>query len=135
MAIYTSNYARKGSDPGAIAISRKAPDWFEGRVMTRFAPTWEMIFGVRKGHLTHEQYTKQYLQILYAHPFDLMQFLDSLPDPTYFLCYEAPGEFCHRHIFAEWVEYTCGWVIPEWKNPKEIEEDRQASMVDDLCVF
>ena len=31
------------------------------------------------------------------------------------LCYEKPGDFCHRRIVAEWLEKGTGVVVPELK--------------------
>jgi hypothetical protein len=31
------------------------------------------------------------------------------------LCWEAPGEFCHRRLVAEWLEGELGIQVPEWK--------------------
>jgi hypothetical protein len=30
-----------------------------------------------------------------------------------FLCFEPVGEFCHRHLFARWVEQQTGQHVPE----------------------
>jgi hypothetical protein len=30
-----------------------------------------------------------------------------------FLCFEKPGEFCHRRIFARWIEQQTGHLVPE----------------------
>lgn len=29
------------------------------------------------------------------------------------LCYEKPGQFCHRRLVAEWFEQELGLVVPE----------------------
>jgi hypothetical protein len=29
------------------------------------------------------------------------------------LCFEKPGEFCHRRLFARWIEQQTGQHIPE----------------------
>ena len=35
------------------------------------------------------------------------------PAPIVLLCYEPPGEFCHRRLLAEWIEQHLGMEIPE----------------------
>jgi uncharacterized protein (DUF488 family) len=30
-----------------------------------------------------------------------------------FLCFEPDGEFCHRHLFARWLEQETGQQVPE----------------------
>lgn len=138
MAIYTSNYARQGSHPNAIAISRKPPDWFKGEHMPEFAPTWDMIMGLKEGKIDHQQYTKMYFDLLINLRLDsnkIVGWLNSTPDPTFFLCYETPRDFCHRHLFSQWIQHRTGWWIPEWKNEKELEQERQGQVVDDLLGF
>jgi uncharacterized protein (DUF488 family) len=29
------------------------------------------------------------------------------------LCFERPGQFCHRRVLAEWIEEQTGQVVPE----------------------
>lgn len=31
------------------------------------------------------------------------------------LCYEKTGDFCHRHLFANWLHDTAGLEVTEWK--------------------
>jgi hypothetical protein len=35
------------------------------------------------------------------------------------LCWEKPGEGCHRRICAEWLETALGIVVPEFGLPRE----------------
>lgn len=34
-----------------------------------------------------------------------------------FLCYEKTGNFCHRHLLAEWLEKETGEKVKELKKP------------------
>jgi len=135
--IYTSNYARKGTDPNAVSISRRPPDWFKGPHLKIIAPTWDMICGVKEGRISEEEYARQYLAQLNRLELSMgwLNWLNSWPHPTYFLCYETPTDFCHRHVFAEWVKRKHGFLIQEWKNPKELEEQKQQDVVDNLLQF
>ena len=31
------------------------------------------------------------------------------------LCYEKPGDFCHRHILANWLEENFGFKVEEFR--------------------
>ena len=46
--------------------------------------------------------------------------------PIVFTCYEAPGKFCHRRVYATYLELISGIIIPElgydYKNSNSIEE-------------
>ena len=68
------------------------------------APTWDLILNVRNCKITHEQYTKGYLALLKQRNLNPQQIANMFEQGTIFLCYEAPDDFCHRHIFAEWME-------------------------------
>jgi uncharacterized protein (DUF488 family) len=58
-----------------------------------------------------------------------------LPDGALLLCYESPGEFCHRRLLADWIERHTEFVITEWKNEKELEEENQNKVVDSILDF
>lgn len=135
MEIYTSNYARKGQDPNAIAISRKPPDWFMGPTILDLAPTWQMVNGIKQGILDEHQYTEMYLDLLKQRRFDPHRFVKQLKEPTFLLCYEKPTDFCHRRVLALWIEDQTGIVIPEWRNEKEETEHQQSKIVDSLLDF
>jgi hypothetical protein len=135
MAIYTSNYARKGGHPNSIAISAGPPKYYTGATLTALAPSWDLLNAYKDGYINKDEYKRQYINKIEVYDIDWYKWLDKLPDPTFLLCFEAPGDFCHRHIFAEWVDQKCGWIIPEWLNPKEVEEQRQDEFVDNLLEF
>lgn len=135
MTVYTSNYARNGTHPNAIAISRKPPDWYTGTALPELAPTWEMIMAHKEGNITEMDFISMYVDLLHRQRFDPNKFIEPLPDPTFLLCYEKPGDFCHRRVLAEWIELKTGIAIPEWKNEKEEAAAKQDEMVDSLLDF
>ena len=49
-------------------------------------------------------------------PTEVWKKLSELSDgkPFALICYEKPGDFCHRHLVAEWLERQ-GYEIDEWK--------------------
>ena len=135
--LYTSNYARWGSHPNAITISKKAPDWFVGESLPQLAPTWELIYGYKDGTIPDFLYASEYKRLLNKRKVDpnLLLELSVNDEPVFLLCYESPKDFCHRHILAEWVEDKIGLVIPEWKNEKELQEEKQQKAVATLLDF
>jgi len=44
------------------------------------------------------------------------------------LCYEKPGDFCHRHIFAEWMKEQTGYEIKEFGFEKIAKQPEQKSL-------
>lgn len=131
--IYTSYYAKHGSNPKAIGISYSVPKWFDkSRHLCMLAPTWDLVGGYKDGSITQQEYTTRYVQLLEGREIDPMGIAHNLPEGTILLCYERPGDFCHRRVLAEWVEQTTGVKIPEWKDP---EQEKKDQIVDDLLNF
>lgn len=115
---------KKLRDAGVIPISiaRGTPPWFgPGNRELRLAPTREAL---RKG--THEEYNALFFPQLYA--MDPQQIVDEIlenaPENSTIalLCWEKPGELCHRRYVAEWIETHCGIVVPEWGFAREDTE-------------
>ena len=130
--IYTSNYARKGSDPLALAISVGLPEWYAGKRNIDLAPTWEIVRGIQRGQIDIAVYESVYLQLLENRNVDPYQLIETLPNNTFLLCYEKPTDFCHRHTLANWVLNNTGFQIEEWKNEKEQKEADKQGIVDSL---
>jgi uncharacterized protein (DUF488 family) len=42
---------------------------------------------------------------------------DELGEDAILLCWEKPGEFCHRRLVAEWIEAHLGVKVPELREP------------------
>lgn len=133
--IYTSNYARCGSNPNAIGISCTVPQWFSGARLPDLAPEWNMVDSIKKGLLDEQQYTSRYIKLLRSRRIDPTLVYNNLPDGTILLCYESPGDFCHRRILAEWIFLDTEILIPEWKSPEELKQDEQNDFVDSLLDF
>jgi len=136
VVIYTSNYARKGNDPNAIAISASVPHYYKGARQPGLAPTWDFLKPYQDGIIDKEEYTSKYIRGLDSIVgVEWIEWLNALPDPTYFICYESPGIFCHRRLFAEWIEQKCGWVIPEWMTQQHNQSLREKEIVDNILTF
>ena len=129
MKIYTSYFGnlRKLSQAGIIPVSiaRWSPKWFEGIKYGTVAPLPDML----KGDITREQYIEQYNRRVLAR-LDPARVVKELTIFTgdrdcALLCYEKPGDFCHRHLFAEWMTRETGLETTEFgveeDKPKETE--------------
>lgn len=127
--MFTSNYARHGTDRNAVAISAKPPPWYVGVTYPILAPSWEIINGIKSGRLTQQQYTAEYLKLIKARGASPNRTLADLGNNAILLCYESPTEFCHRQIVACWIENELGIKVPE------ISTIVQPSLVDDVFTF
>jgi hypothetical protein len=93
-----------------VCIARGRPRFFSGRVELALAPTREML------KMPREDYDRHFLEML-TH-LDPKTVYDRLGENAVMLCYEKPGEGCHRRIVAEWLEKALGIEIPELGLPR-----------------
>lgn len=88
-----------------VSIARGSPPWFKGRKEMRLAPTRDML------DMQRDDYLPLFDAILAN--LDAQQIAKDLGENAVLFCWEKPGQFCHRRIFAEWIEKATGLVIPE----------------------
>lgn len=119
MRIYTSYFANKrklveaGIQP--IGIALYPPRWFGGKSLKVVAPTRSIL---KDPEFTEERYTNRYLNEVLANV-DANGFIEALKELSQgedvaLCCYEKPGDFCHRHILAEWLNKQLGIEIVEF---------------------
>jgi len=106
----TSNFKLSGTDPNAIAISRGVPRGFKGRRCLPLAPaTWALVKETDEA-VFREKFMLQLERL------DAKAILEEVGEDAILLCWEKPGEFCHRRLVAEWLERELGTSVPE-QNP------------------
>jgi len=106
--LFTSNFFHfhHQEDPRLVSIANWDPHWYKGRRYPALAPKKNMLKG-----LSREEYTRRYSRILAG--LDPQRVWNDLGEDAILLCWERPGEFCHRRLVAEWLEQNLGVVIPE----------------------
>ena len=67
-----------------------------------FAPRWDMVMGHKKGTVSDEEYTKEYLKILNKVPPKSWYWLLSAQERT-LVCFCNKGNFCHRELLAGYI--------------------------------
>ncbi len=106
----TSNFASvkkiiaAGLEPVGIAVG--PPRWYTGKNYKDLAPTYRML------KLPREEYDRQFAAILAR--LDPRKVCEDLGEGAVLLCWEKPGQACHRRIVAEWIETALGLVVPEF---------------------
>lgn len=74
-----------------------------------FAPSWDIVTGVKSGKIIEEQYTQEYTQLMRSsfvrNPSRWIEVC--LMPKVAVSCYCSPGKFCHRHLLAEMFEKIC----------------------------
>jgi len=151
--IYTSNWNRyfkyiRHTNLQPFAICRTISSWVQEQLdpgevdhHTFLAPSSKLVFGNKYGTgISTKEYSDRYIhELVHERRIDPESILCAYPDNSVFLCYEKPEEFCHRRVFAEWIEKETGFVIPEWKTPEEQEAEerinRQERLTNDLLEF
>ena len=122
--IYTGYYAKlkKYENEGLypIAISGKVPSFYTKAYWSDFAPRYDMFLEWKSGKIDNSQYTVQYKEWLNSldkqEIRDIIKELEDENKTIIFLCYEKSGEFCHRHVLADWLEENLGVRVEEYKD-------------------
>lgn len=72
----------------------------------RFAPTWDMVMGVKQGRITEAKYTDRFLSLLRErYRQNEAAFVEVLKrERVVLLCYCRAGAFCHRHLVVDVLE-------------------------------
>ena len=100
-------------DRRLVSIARWPPRGWKGRRYKALYPSiylltaWkEKCIGLPK--LYEAWYRAETLRCL-----DAKQVVADLGTDAILLCYEKPGEMCHRRLVAEWLERATGLLVPE----------------------
>ena len=89
-----------------VSIARGSPRGFTGKKELRLAPTWAML------KMQKPEYDAGFAEILAK--LDPVEIYHTLGENAVLLCWEKPGDACHRRIVAEWLEVALGIEIPEY---------------------
>jgi len=118
MRIFTSLFARTarlektGIVPISIALWN--PRWYDGAAMRSVAPTAYMVNADISRERYVELYNREILGRLRAE--DVVAEIETLSNgkDAALLCYEKPGDFCHRRLLAEWLTRETGIEVEEF---------------------
>ncbi|AVV51445.1 DUF488 family protein, N3 subclade [Leptospira santarosai] len=127
MKVYTSYFANVRKLPEhivPISIARYARYW-KGLKYFPLAPDADTL------KMPLEEYTDRFLTKLSKLSVETVILeLGILSEGKDFalLCYEKPGDFCHRRLVAEWIEEKTGIKIEEYKAEKQ-EETKQPNLL------
>lgn len=108
--MHTSYFARSGTDPHAVAICNGTKG-FHVRSYAPLIPPWWLVERFKSKEATAEEFTQLYQQQLAK--LDPHIVVAQLGTQAILLCWEKPGEFCHRRLAAEWIESKTGVSCPE----------------------
>lgn len=121
--IYTSYFAKLSKLPAnitPIAICGKSPEWYKGIQYKKLAPKWS-FFSVWKQTHDNEYYIKHFneevlntlnVETVIKELYSLAN--KSQDEDIVLICYEKPGDFCHRHLVADWLT-SHGYPVEEYR--------------------
>ena len=109
----TSNFRISGKNPKAVAISRGIPPWYTGARLIELAPS-RVLMQVKDDTEYNRRYKAEVLAGL-----DPQDIIEALEPESILLCWENPGEPCHRRLVAEWLEKELGIEVPEFEPKKK----------------
>jgi len=100
LEVWTAQYSYNGPDRLDITVKGQDP------LGKYFAPTWKMVMECKKGKISEEEYTEQYLSLMrrsWQERPNVWQELLSRKRVV-LVCFCKPGSFCHRVILAKLLE-------------------------------
>lgn len=110
--LYTSYFNSIGwKKKEAISIAGKSPIWYLGAEYKKLAPKF-WFFEKYKRDKDKKYYTEQYYKEV-LNQLDPEEVYNDLGQNSILLCWEKTGEFCHRHLVAEWLSKSLDIEIIE----------------------
>lgn len=114
---YWSNPALRHTDAVKVSISRGQPRWplpFTYRRATLLAPSRE-TFRLRSDEAFTEAYLAELEEAGVAKIGAMLKRIshEEGGGPLVLLCWEKPGDFCHRSLFSSWWESKTGEPVEE----------------------
>ena len=104
-----------------ISICGKAPDWWHGHQYRKLAPRLWFFLKWKDTH-DNDFYVRNFNKEVLGR-FEQAEVWEDLLEisggfPFVLLCYEKPGDFCHRHLVSEWLR-KAGYDISEFKQGEQ----------------
>lgn len=121
MKLYTSYFAKvkqlqESGFNNLVCVAGYAPKFFYDTPNARFypdlAPRKEWFWEWKNGHLSNDWYIEKYNETVLS-KLNPEKVVEDLGDNAVMLCYEKPGDFCHRHIIADWLHKNTGIEVKE----------------------
>lgn len=109
----TSYFANRiaAAAPNAVSIARWPPRWWgKRRRYISLAPSADLLKRSKAG-LPWEQFAREYQEWL--NKLDPAKVLADLGPDAILLCWEKPGDDCHRRLVAKWLEKHLDIQVPE----------------------
>lgn len=101
---YFANWRKFPENYEQISISLYPPKGWNKKELKCFSPSAALLAAYKNHAISEEEYKKVYIQQLIDRGLTPEKVKNMLPENALLLCYEKKGDFCHRHILAEWLK-------------------------------
>jgi hypothetical protein len=127
--LFTSCYRNAGDldrDKSLLVkISNSCPKEFNDCIrLEKAVPDWGlMVAPHRAGEISDQAFEDRYVTQLDKYKENIIAVIANMVKDhkdIYFLCWEKPNEFCHRHIFAKYVNGLLGKDVVTEYVPKPV---------------
>ena len=110
----TSYFGNKNvvADPAAVSIARWSPKWWGSRRRYISLAPSPSLLGRSKAGLPWQAYVEEYKREVLDR-LDPKEVYEELKD-SIVMCWEKPGEKCHRRLVAEWIENAVSVTVIEF---------------------
>lgn len=98
----TSYFAKSAKNPNAVSICLYSPTWYNGREYKKLAPEARLLKKYKQD--SDRVFYIEYYQKSILDRLDPKQVYEELGENAILLCWEKFGDFCHRHLVAQWLE-------------------------------
>ena len=113
MDIWTGYYAKmkKYKEIGLVPVSIAygTPIWYEGETCFELAPPRKLLMKYKDGVISSDEYATEYNSFLGKVDWSMIiEKLFKISDKhdgsdLVLVCFEKSGDFCHRHLLAEYL--------------------------------
>lgn len=113
----TSFFKNLSAIRNPLSISGRAPDFYKGPQYKVLAPKVGFFLEYKAGRLDEEGYTREFYRQVLAELNPRLVYdhlVNTYGEDVTLLCYEFPGEFCHRRLVAGWFMNNLGVEVPEF---------------------
>ena len=120
MKLYTSYFAKvkqlKEMGLKLVCVAGYAPKFFYDTPDVFFypdlAPRKDWFWEWKNKHLSNDWYIGKYNETVLS-KLNPEKVVSDMGDNAVMLCYEKPGDFCHRHLIADWISKNTGITVEE----------------------
>ncbi len=120
----TSYFGNAANVSCPVSISRFPPRWWTGHCYPKLAPTAAILRAYKYDGMTKPEYELAFLQevLFKLNPKKTYEELLAFGESPTLLCFEKPGQFCHRRLVADWLRDELFVYVPEVKLDTTFQE-------------